>query len=525
MGNSNSNYDYGKSTNFTFGQTFGSQPSYSFTSQEVNVFSGAKIDSGCANSIWKFSDGRSVGEWSTPNLDKFNINTPYANVSNLQQLYNFISNNGNNTSLLDSVTINFTFRFTADYGGYSQIFCYMTQSLNINIGSVYSNSIFTNNQEVNGFSVNTSFVSNGLTLKNYNSNRLVKLIAYCSGCCGFCDGGMSNMNLFVTAQGSVDMSRFCVNSNFDIPACLDYCNYPENTTTCFNNGLKYCFVEKSNGIVPILDNSSNCSNFFKFYLSDGDKASGQLDDKIKELCRIKQITPKNYTEDIKYRELCACHFDDEIYNNYYDSLVDQIPGLAFSGQSSTKCLFPLCNTSPFKSIEISGENNRCPQIQCIQGVSIENQGTIIGNIRINNNAECINLITNNSNNDVIRCNPTTTCPVNQVCNGGICIINREVNPPAPSISCSNDQDCSSNQICSNGTCVDKQITPTPSISCLDDQDCLSTQTCSNGTCVDKKSSLNLSLIIPLSIVGGIFLIIIIVIIIYLIFRRKKSYVK
>jgi hypothetical protein len=78
-------------------------------------------------------------------------------------------------------------------------------------------------------------------------------------------------------------------------------------------------------------------------------------------------------------------------------MIQQIPNLNISGQGSKKCLFPYCNVSPFKSGDMKGTST-CPAIQCIQGISIENNGTINGNINSQTNANCINDIKNSSLN-------------------------------------------------------------------------------------------------------------------------------
>ena len=208
--------------------------------------------------------------------------------------------------------------------------------------------------------------------------------------------GLKNVSYTFTTTITIDMKKYCRTAqNFGLPACINFCSYEESATDCYNIALDKCFTNDT-----ILDKDSHCYQFLNNYASRDNTSIVALDNKLKTYCSEKSITAENYKEQTTFpalTELCSCHLDDQIYNTYYDSMIQQIPNLNISGQGSKKCLFPYCNVSPFKSGDMKGTST-CPAIQCIQGISIENNGTINGNINSQTNANCINDIKNSSLN-------------------------------------------------------------------------------------------------------------------------------
>ena len=256
---------------------------------------------------------------------------------------------------------------------------------------------------------------------------------------GGCENyGLGAVSYTFTTTIIVDMKKFCKGSAFDDNVCINYCNYSENSTDCFNNALDYCFTKQNNNY-PILDSNGHCNTFISSYINGVNNVQlGNIDNKLKTLCSSEGITPQNYIAQSQYTDLCSCHLDDSIYTNYYNSLTKQIPALLYSGEGSTKCLFPQCNVSKFKSSDMRGVS-ACPSIQCIQSASLNlsNNGTVNGNVNISQDSQCVSYLNNSGG---------------QTGSGSIA--------PPVSTKCSSDSDCSGGQVCNTsvGVCETKSNT-------------------------------------------------------------------
>ncbi len=180
-----------------------------------------------------------------------------------------------------------------------------------------------------------------------------------------CGTGSSNesaisLDGYVKIEININMSKYCQEKNFDQPICVRYC---ENTTDniggkCYDNAINYCFTMNPNGKYPIMDEEGNCQKFLKNYITLPDSNISRLDEKLVKFCEDESIDASNYLISTEHTDLCSCHLKDEIYENYYTSLITQIPNLAISGQGNRRCIFPYCNISPFKTNEMKGGTDK-----------------------------------------------------------------------------------------------------------------------------------------------------------------------
>jgi hypothetical protein len=307
------------------------------------------------------------------------------------------------------------------------------------------------------------------------------LRAVCSGgCCGYCDNGMDNITFYISGSGTIDMTKVC-DKRFFTSICNKYCTEPYNEK-CLNPVVNNCFNlttdEEGNNTKALFTNDT-CKNWIVDNVRNGGNAA--IDDKINISCNELRINPLNYTNDPNIENICACHFDDTIYENYYQSILEKVPGLQFGGLSSAKCLFPGCPKSQYKPIDILGQN-QCPSVQCIQGGTLNNEGRITGDISISQDSNCIQVSIGK------KCSIASDCPQELTCLQDSC-----------QKTCSNNLDCPSGYRCNtSSTFCEKIVIPTPSPS--------------PGT------TGNIGLIIGISVV----VIIIIVIIFIVIFGSKKS---
>ena len=84
----------------------------------------------------------------------------------------------------------------------------------------------------------------------------------------------------------------------------------------------------------------------------------------------------------KLQKICGCFMEQEIYDNFWNDLSKEymIEGI---NAYNRECYFPLCQKS--ETIQPSGGAS-CPD--CTQAIAINNEGTIKGDISIQQNAEC-----------------------------------------------------------------------------------------------------------------------------------------
>jgi hypothetical protein len=252
-------------------------------------------------------------------------------------------------------------------------------------------------------------------------------------------------------KGNVDVRSFCETpssnpseSNFFKPICNDFCINPYNSN-CLQAVQNNCFVQLDPGVAlseGIFTNET-CKNWILENVKEG--GSTQIDNKISALCFANEINPSNYRNNLDTQNICSCHFDAQIYQNYYQSLVQKIPNLQFAGLGSSKCIFPGCPISPYKSVDILGEN-KCPTVQCIQGVSLDIQGKVGGNVSIAQEAECLQFTSDKS------CTMDVECPQGFKCNQQFC---RKI--------CTTESGCPTSYKCNltNQVCEKIQVTPSP----------------------------------------------------------------
>lgn len=257
--------------------------------------------------------------------------------------------------------------------------------------------------------------------------------------------GVGEWSYSVNVTMEIDMRNFCKGKgNFGTQTCIDYCLEPNTQTDCYSAALEHCFEADSNGNIPMLDPNGQCQKYIINYLNDPENPPlGTLTNKLKKLCDDEGITPGNYlSEGANYLNLCACHFDDEVYATFYSDLQRKIPGLTLSNQKSTKCIFPGCgDIAKFRPEDIRGQGV-CPSIQCIQGATINNTGSIEGgNISVNQSAECLNTVSGGGGGS-----GGGSGGGGDSGGGGI----------TPKPECDNDSDCNSGEFCDDdGYCQPK----------------------------------------------------------------------
>lgn len=164
--------------------------------------------------------------------------------------------------------------------------------------------------------------------------------------------------------------------------------------------------------------------------------------------------------DQKWNRVCGCHFKDEIFTTFSDSLDEKwsAPPGTFRGQRP--CFFPECKSAyeGYQPLLI----DKCPAVSvtsCLQQVTVDARGAVINDsdIIINQNVkECKSLIVRKDSSSVDqKCSTNKDCPVGggYLCTNGTC-------QHTSTIKCKIDSDCSSTEEekCIEGSCIKKAKT-------------------------------------------------------------------
>jgi hypothetical protein len=354
----------------------------------------------------------------------------------------------------------------------------------------------------------------------------------------FCKQTRSDVNLTisVTAELSLDIQKFCTN-NINHPFCFQY--YIDNPADGITPTIQSCFsssnilaspffLPPSGSTGSTVGASSVCyplvSTIFTKLPNQSSLAYDQLFSTICSTLNVNASNYKKYTNgsnvllDSRINEICACHLPLTTYDNFYNSLTSKVDFLTNINLGTKQCLFPDCGSTLFRSSAVVG-TNVCPSLTCINVTNFNNNGTVEGGFNLVQNNDCSVVV-----REKVPCTTTSDCPTNktyecrnQKCEEKVCNLNSDcpsnqrcMNNTCVSVECNKDSDCSSGKKCLNQVCVQPTV-------CFSDAQCTPPLVCSNRQCV--KPTSNLSLILGLSIGGGVLLLVLMIGLIILL--RKK----
>lgn len=324
----------------------------------------------------------------------------------------------------------------------------------------------------------------------------------------------------LTIKLTLYFKEYC--SDFlDNPICINYCL--NNIDDCIPGNIKYCINNSQPLNSKILDASSNCYSIISAYYSrNPDRPQILYDDAFTKLCSNLQVNPSNYKTytgtnaiiDNRIREICACHLNPAVYDNYYQELTENVEVLQSLNLGTKQCLFPECSTSQFRSSATLG-NNACKNV-CLNVFNLKANGTF-EELTIEQKNECQDIV-----RPIERCIDDSSCSEGKVCRNGIC--ERGCNDDSgcqtyekciegicePFEICEFDYQCPSNKTCITGECILRG-------KCNTDNDCDNGFVCISGFCSQKEG-------IPRWAIGtiigvGIFVVLLVIFIIYFIFKK------
>lgn len=349
-----------------------------------------------------------------------------------------------------------------------------------------------------------------MNLQNYSEGGEIQICPqWDSGCV---DSGMDDIYIYMRCNIQIDMNLYCnIYSNFNSQVCKNFCLSPfnEQCTPLIENN---CFTKQgTNTLEPIFNDQNMCQGWIKENISKG--GSTIIDDKITTLCKNINIDGSNYDKNGSLiQNLCSCHLSPEIYDTYYSELAKKVPGLNLSNVGNARCLFPGCSVSDYPTVTILGEGE-CPGSNCIQGITINNNGSFNGEVNID--PKCITII-----EGATRCTTNSDCADDENCTGATSVQNSGVCIKKTPTTCTTDVQCGTGKRCNTttGKCEDN-----PNFVCTTDIQCGTGKKCNTttGKCETISTNNNNILYIGLGVGGGVVVLIIIVILFYIFFIKKK----
>lgn len=197
---------------------------------------------------------------------------------------------------------------------------------------------------------------------------------------------------------TINVALSCTPANITTQICRDIClgSLSEGCHIAYDN---YCL-----GGDPKLLATDTCKDFYTKWIAVNGSDEG-IDRQARAYCSAKYkgfqdlfeggngIPDEERLRDI---QICSCNLVAEpgpdpegtvLYQNFFNALAAQFPGFGVYGASiQQKCLIPQCASSAFKPAGVGPGGCKVPQ--CIDLVSITNNGTINGNVTIDSSNAC-----------------------------------------------------------------------------------------------------------------------------------------
>jgi hypothetical protein len=187
----------------------------------------------------------------------------------------------------------------------------------------------------------------------------------------------------------VNVVRNCDRNNITAPICMIMCQ--ADPKLCSVDYDEYCLREDPNRLA-----SDVCKGYYSEYIGiyastpDIDAQARKYCAKYDGFADLFTPSPKrNEEERLKDITICACHLSAKdvpdpdatvLYDRYFNNLVAKFPAFGVYGASIQKrCLLPQCASSNFRPVGVPPSG--CTVPQCVNLISIDNNGTINGDIK------------------------------------------------------------------------------------------------------------------------------------------------
>lgn len=169
----------------------------------------------------------------------------------------------------------------------------------------------------------------------------------------------------------------CDSDFLQSPICLDLCTGSDAArTSCANAYLDYCTknnLENLRAPPPPGETQNICEAFVQDYAvtNSTTRTDGALSDYCSKFDSFEELATTGTPQD---QQLCGCHMQPAIYDDFAKNLGLQYPNIAALYANATKCAIPLCVNSPYPSVEVLP--GKCKAPLCFQTIIIETNGKI-----------------------------------------------------------------------------------------------------------------------------------------------------
>lgn len=197
---------------------------------------------------------------------------------------------------------------------------------------------------------------------------------------------------------TITVIRDCTIGNITNQICQDLC-LASLSESCYVNYNTYCLQGDPKKIAEPV-----CKDFFTKWIAVKG-SDNNIDNQARRYCSAKYdgFSDLFYgksgipnAERLKDVPICACNLEAKpgpdpegtvLYNNFFNALAAQYPGFGVFGASiQQKCLVPQCASAAFKPAGVGPGG--CSVPQCIDLVTVTNNGTINGNVTIDSSTSC-----------------------------------------------------------------------------------------------------------------------------------------
>ncbi len=214
-----------------------------------------------------------------------------------------------------------------------------------------------------------------------------------------------------TIHYDIIVTRNCAISNIGDPACVDLCL--NNLDLCSGTYSRYCLDPNH----PERIGTNVCKDYYS-KLIEVKGSNNVIDRQVVKYCGTKyhgfdDLDPNSSKSKVpkKQREsdltICACNLTEDaaadpdanvLYDRYFADLVKLFPAFnIFSIEK--KCLYNPCASSEFRPTVIPVGGCKVPQ--CINNISVTNNGEIDGNVTIKSSINCSQFNTTGLGRDAI----------------------------------------------------------------------------------------------------------------------------
>jgi hypothetical protein len=187
----------------------------------------------------------------------------------------------------------------------------------------------------------------------------------------------------------VNVVRNCDMDNITSPVCVATCQ--ADPKLCSADYNEYCLKGDPNKLATDV-----CKGYYSEYISIYG-STADIDSQARKYCAKYDgfedlFTPsskRNEDERLKDITICACHLTAKdvpdpdgtvLYNRYFDNLKAKFPAFStYATSTQQRCLLPQCASSNFRPVGVPASG--CTVPQCVNLISIDNNGTINGNIK------------------------------------------------------------------------------------------------------------------------------------------------